>query len=143
MEVLGHVCCISTLSLTTVFKFVICILKCCISVPFMLLPCCIHISLYYKLRFQNSSVDSWGGRRTRTISLVSVVLEEAIECYHTAKTVVQSQKLKKWIYVLAETKMIYISEEGWCLSESRGESCLELHGCWGERRVGSTWDILG
>lgn len=43
---------------------------------------------------------------------MSVVLEEAIECYCREKTVVQSQKLKKWIYVLAKTKMICVSEEG-------------------------------
>lgn len=49
-------------------------------------------------------------REEQTISSVSAVLEEVIECYCPEMTVVHNQKIKKWIYVLAKTEMIYVSE---------------------------------
>lgn len=63
---------------------------------------------------------------------MSAVLEEVIECYCPEMTVVHNQKIQKWIYVLAKTEMIYVSE--WAdVCQSR------------EKRAGwsSLWELTG
>lgn len=58
---------------------------------------------------------------------MSAVLEKVIECSCLEMIAIHNQKLKKWIYVLAKTEMIYVSE--WADAyQSREVSGLVLSG---------------